>query len=171
MTTGATGVSFAANGLVVFQFRTSLRVGQPNVAGGWLGRGGEYDQILVIAREFAASLPAVNSTWDHMLPLSPAAARLARFRGLVLPRQRCCFGHLLGLPLLGVHVGVWDHASADIWRRPASCDVCSVVALPLNGLWLTSRTLADWARFVKLTVLLQGGSLVRRAPGDAALRS
>ena len=137
------------------------------------GAADEYDQIFVIVREFVASIPAVNSTWDHVmcclsLPLllvgTPSWACVAA-------SALCCSGHFaraaasqcpcgsMGPCILTFGGGLIFVTSAQWWLRRQTGSGSSA------GRW------ADWARFVELTVLLQGWSLVRRAPGDAALRS
>ncbi|OLP75372.1 hypothetical protein AK812_SmicGene44843 [Symbiodinium microadriaticum] len=170
-------VSFAANGLVVFEFRMLRMDFTPRWANplwqvaGW-DAADEYDQILVIAREFAASVPAVNSTWDHVLPLPPATARWHAFVGLC---RRV--GAVLLWPLCSgccFLVSMWEYGTMHPLTFGGGLLLATCAQWWLRrqtGSSSPARRWADWARFVELTVLLQGWSLVRRAPGDAALRS
>ncbi|OLQ11986.1 hypothetical protein AK812_SmicGene4137 [Symbiodinium microadriaticum] len=144
-------VSFASNGLVVFEFRMDFTPRWANPVwqvAGW-DAADEYDQILVIAGEFAASVPAVNSTWDHVLPLPPAAARWHAFVGLC--RYLVFMWEYGTMHPLTFGGGLLLVTFAQWWFRRQTGSGSPA------GRW------ADWARFVELTVLLQGWYLVLRA--------
>ncbi|CAE7791178.1 unnamed protein product [Symbiodinium sp. CCMP2592] len=166
--TAAGSVSFAPNGLVVFEFRVLRMHFSPRWAnpvwqvGGW-NAADEYDQILVIARDFAATVPAVNHTWDYFVahpPSStswPAVAGLLRRSGALLtsPFRRCwrflasmwMYGTLHPLAFGGLMLVA---TSCCFWARR---DLFSA-ALPTGGH-------ANWARLVELVLLMRGWVLVR----------
>ena len=113
-------VSYASSGLVVFEFRLLRMVFSPRWANpvwqlaGW-NAADEYEQVLRIARDFAITVPAFNSTWDHVLPppaLRYVLVRSAQFASPSLLRFASAAPLLVAL--FRVHLGVWGHASAGI---------------------------------------------------------
>ena len=92
-------VSYASSGLVVFEFRLLRMVFSPRWANpvwqlvGW-NAADEYEQVLRIARDFAITVPAVNSTWDHILAPPPSATSWCALLSLL---RRACFALLAPL--------------------------------------------------------------------------
>ncbi|CAE7534689.1 unnamed protein product [Symbiodinium sp. CCMP2456] len=160
-------VSFAANGLVVFEFRLLRMHFAPRWAnpvwqvGGWNAED-EYDQILLLARGFAATVPAVNHTWDHVLAPPPSSADWPAFVGLL---RR--FGALCGSPFRSCWrfwASMWEYGTMHPLAFGGLVLVIAGGCLcvrRLGPLAAPPAALVHWRRLVELMLLMRGWMLVR----------
>ena len=139
-------VSYASSGLVVFEFRLLRMVFSPRWANpvwhlaGW-NAADEYEQVLRIARDFAITVPAVNSTWDHILAPPPSATSWCALLSLL---RRACFALLA--PLRS-----WWRFFASMWEYGTMHPLAlGVMALGFAGL---GRSLWSYARCVAVALL------------------
>ncbi|CAE7309115.1 unnamed protein product [Symbiodinium sp. CCMP2592] len=167
VTTGV--VSFAANGLVVFEFRMLRMTFSPRWAnpvwqvGGWNAED-EYDQILLLARDFATTVPAVNHTWDQILAPPPSSAHWPAIVGLL---RR--LGALLGSPLRAswrFWASMWEYGTMHPLAFGGLVLVTTGGCLCVRRLGPLAAPPAEghivhWRRLVELMLLMRGWMLVR----------
>ncbi|CAE7504813.1 unnamed protein product [Symbiodinium sp. CCMP2592] len=131
--------------------------------GGWNAED-EYDQILLLARDFATTVPAVNHTWDQILAPPPSSAHWPAIVGLL---RR--LGALFGRPLRAswrFWASMWEYGT----MRPLALG--GLVLVTAGGCLCVRRLgplaappaegqLVHWCRLVELMLLMRGWMLVR----------
>ena len=180
-------VAFSAAGMVVFEFQALRLTFAPRWANpvwhlaGW-DVTSEFAQIQHIACEFAASVPAVNATWDQVIPAGASAA-LGRAIGYGFRRAKSfllapwrhffqlleTFGDVGPCKAMGLFFGallLWCVARRVMLRWACSQgtasgswdQTCMVLARCQQN--LAQLRTSDWARFVERLLPPAGWTLV-----------